>query len=192
MKVFAIQTNQKNIPQFKQTNSENLPPVMKTNLSRDKFVTKVAFGASIEQVRSELAVLTEKVSRGQLTEEAYEKLASPIRSKISELIRESIQAFNRRPKGLLESLFGSKESDATWNRLISQAPEIHNINVWEAKVARLQKRLGTEILSENTRIELKEEIDHLEFKISEENNRLNDSGEHYCDPASYGADHPFD
>ena len=44
MKVFAIQKFPTNIPQHKQNNSENLPPVIKTNLSRDKFVSKVAFG----------------------------------------------------------------------------------------------------------------------------------------------------
>lgn len=47
MKLFAIQKPPPNTyaPQFKQNSSVNQNPVMKTNLSGDKFISKVSFGA---------------------------------------------------------------------------------------------------------------------------------------------------
>lgn len=192
MKIFAIQKTQTNTysPQYQQNSSANQNPVTKTNLTGDKFVSsKISFsGITINSLRADLAALTEQVNKRQITEEVYENLASPIRSKISDLILKSIQEFNKRPKGIWEALFGSKESDATWNRLISQAPEIDDINVWEAKVARLKNRLETENLLENTRKELEDEILHLKRKIHSESSE----GEPYWSPAAHAADHPYD
>lgn len=87
MKVIAIQKTQTNTykSQYQQNNSVNQNPVTKTNLTGDKFVSKVAFGASVNQLEGELAKLDEKLRLKQLTEEAYEKLANPIKDEISEL-----------------------------------------------------------------------------------------------------------
>ena len=87
MKIFAIQKTQTNTysPQYQQNNSTNQSPVTKTNQTGDKFVSKVSFGASVKQLERELAKLDEKLKLRQLTEDAYEKLARPIREEIMEL-----------------------------------------------------------------------------------------------------------
>jgi len=81
MKVFAIQTNQKNIPQFKQTNSTNQAPIMKTNLSGDKFVSKTTFGmATIGEMDKALARLEKRFETEHLSKGAREALADEIDS----------------------------------------------------------------------------------------------------------------
>ena len=90
MKVFAIQKAQVNTgaSQFNQNGSGNQNSAMKTNIIGDKFVSKnVSFsgGKSIRMLENELAELNKKLELGKLTEEAYEKLARPIREEIYDL-----------------------------------------------------------------------------------------------------------
>lgn len=88
MKVFAIQKTPTNTYSLKhqQNSSINQNPVTKTNQTGDKFVSnKVYFGASVNQLEAQLAKLDEKLKLKQLTEDAYEKLARPLREEIYEL-----------------------------------------------------------------------------------------------------------
>lgn len=89
MKIFAIQKTQPNTysPQFNQNSSVNQNSVAKTNQAGDKFISKVAFsgGKSVRMLENELAELNKKLELGKLTEEAYEKLARPIREEMDSL-----------------------------------------------------------------------------------------------------------
>jgi hypothetical protein len=91
MKIFAIQKTPTNTysPKYQQNNSVNQNSAIKTNIAGDKFVSnKVPFGASVNQLEAKLAKLDEQLRLKQLTEEAYEKLARPIREEM-----ESLKAF---------------------------------------------------------------------------------------------------
>lgn len=87
MKIVAIQKTPTNTysSQHQQNISINQNPVTKKNQTGDKFVRQVSFGASVKQLKAELAKLDEKLKLKQLTDEAYEKLARPIREEIMEL-----------------------------------------------------------------------------------------------------------
>lgn len=61
-----------------------------------------------------------------------------------------------------------------------------------AEIARLQKRLDTEKLTDAARKAINDSIDTLKVKKETLYAHIEDSGEHYCGPAAHGADHPFD
>lgn len=89
MKVFAIQKTQTNTyaPRFTQDNSVIQNPIRKTSLSKDKFDSKVAFGAiirseilgkSVEELNETLPKLAKRFRDGLIPEQDYEDTVSAI------------------------------------------------------------------------------------------------------------------
>ena len=75
MKIFAIQKTPANTySQFSQNNSVNQNPVTKTNHAGDKFVSKISFGASINQLETELAKKEAQLEKLLPSTKAYQDL----------------------------------------------------------------------------------------------------------------------
>lgn len=90
MKVFAIQKTQTNTyaPRFTQDNSVSQNPIHKTSLSKDKFVSKAAFGAIIrseilwkdgKELAETIPKLAEKLQKGLISQADHDDTVKAIR-----------------------------------------------------------------------------------------------------------------